>query len=234
MAISHVNTSHSQTTGTNSLDITMPSGLADGDVVLVGVSCATNTDETLSENSGTWTKLGEVYANDENRDTNFAVWLKVVTASQGTITITCTSTANWAAVVTAYRGVDNSTPQDATAVFTSNKDSPDPDPGSITTVTANAKVVAIGGNSLWNGTWTVPSGYSESVEENGSFFASAILAAKTVVSPGAENPGIFDYSTASTFDSWGACTVALRPASGGGGGIVVPVLEHQYMIQRAA
>lgn len=129
--------------------------------------------------------------------------------------LTSDSTCGHLAVV--FRCVDTTTALDATTA-TAQSTTGDPNPPSITTVTANAFVVAFG--ALDDDVTTVsapPSGYmiiqfgvSNQVQigsaESGVTLMAAYIDAGAA---GAEDPGAF---TTAGDDNWSAHSVALRPA----------------------
>lgn len=119
-----------------------------------------------------------------------------------------------------FRGVDQTTPIDATTTTATNT-AGDPDPAAITTVTNGAMVVALAflDDDLVTES-TAPSGYIRAAENIfGSGGAGGTLMAfyKTVATAGSENPGTI---VTSGDDWWWAATVALRP------GTTAPVVSN--------
>jgi uncharacterized protein YsxB (DUF464 family) len=216
MAISHVGTStgSSGTSGT-ALGVNMPAGVQEGDVAYALMGGSNTSDITITDDSGTWTKLGELYAND-TLDANFALFRKVQgatpdTAMNATASGTLTSRVG---LIKVLRGVDNTTPEDATTTTATGIDTPDPNPPSINTVTDGAWVIAFGG-STGGGTVTQPTGYSNAVSVvAGDNESTAAAADKPIPTAAAEDPDIFNLSVGNTADCWVAFTVAARPAGG--------------------
>lgn len=129
-----------------------------------------------------------------------------VGGESGNITVTIPDADRLTVSVTVWRGVDQTTPYDATQVGTISS----LDPPSITTVTDNAVVLThLVGNDTPPSSVTFPSGYSIAVDINPSL--QQHTGYKTVATAGAENPGA--YVWASGPENYRVITHALRPAS---------------------
>ncbi len=119
-------------------------------------------------------------------------------------------------IVMVFRGVDTSTPIDATTITASGTDAAGPNSGSITTVTNGAAVISFGASNNDELIVTQPSGYSSSAKENANRSETVPFcvagSAKAIVTAGAENPGSWSSWTTTV---WNALTVALRPAGAG-------------------
>jgi hypothetical protein len=197
-----------------SLAISLPASIAEDDLIVAGVAVNANTVPSTSTSGYT------TVSSDATGNPAYLVTRKFMGATpDSTITI------NWdtsPTVIEAWRGVDLTTPMDATAT-TANGASGDPDCASITTVTDGAVVLAFGfldDDRVTSGGWTPPTGYTNTSskttnEPSGSNFihCSAVVSSKEVSTAGAEDPAA--YSSAGD-DEWRAVTVALRPAAGGG------------------
>ncbi len=201
-------------------------GTAAGDVVAVGFNVGFNNnqgvDVTVTDDSGTWTKVDEGYevGTDASfkRASNLAVFIKVQPGTPDS-SITCSDgvvTASWSAVSATYSGVDTSTPQDATNSKTSSGSGSAADPGAITTGNNDAIAISFIAYSLEAGTWTQPTGYGNKVIAAGGFRSIVGFADKTVTSAGSENPGTWGFTIYSSVDAWIAITIALKAAAGGG------------------
>jgi hypothetical protein len=123
-----------------------------------------------------------------------------------------------AGILQVWRGLDTTTPIDATPT-TANSGTGMPDGPSYTTVTNGALVIVIGFLDDDNdaGNITAPSGYSNLLDHDNSGNAdnaTTMIASKELASAGAEDPAAFTSSTPAT-DAWYAVTFALRPASTG-------------------
>jgi hypothetical protein len=219
MAISHVGTSvgSSGNTGT-ALGVNMPVGVQEGDVAYAIVGGSAGGTRTITEDTGTWTQLGGGTLNaSDTLVSSFALFRKVMGAVPDT-SIAATSSANLTSrcgVIKVLRGVDTTTPEDATTTTATGIDSPDPNPASITTVTNGAWVVVFVG-STQGGTYTFPGDYTNTVSESAADNESSNAAAdKEIATAGAEDPGLFDIGAGTAADSWVAFTVAARPATSG-------------------
>jgi hypothetical protein len=124
-------------------------------------------------------------------------------------------TANYiAGTIQVWRGVDLTTPLDA-AVVSATGASGQPDPGSFTTVTANAMRIVVGGLDDDDATVSAaPSTFGDLISSNTgqastTIGATSMMASLLAASPGALDPGAF---TTSGTDAWVAYHFALRPA----------------------
>ena len=124
-------------------------------------------------------------------------------------------TANYiAGTIQVWRGVDLTTPLDA-AVVSATGASGQPDPGSFTTVTANAMRIVVGGLDDDDASVSAaPSTFGDLISSNTgqastTVGATSMMAALLATSTGALDPGAF---TTSGTDAWVAYHFALRPA----------------------
>ena len=117
-----------------------------------------------------------------------------------------------------FRSVNQATPLDVAVTTASGSGSTSPNPPSITPVTANAAIVALGflDDSIITAA-TPPSGYGDGafVATGGGAAATAaasgMVSWRKLVTPAAENPGAYA-TTGGAADEWQALTIALRPA----------------------
>lgn len=108
------------------------------------------------------------------------------------------------------RGADFVTPFDVTSTV-AGASSTNPDPASITTVTANALVIAIAAQQVDTGISAGPAGYS-GFQVFGTLDTARIRAAgayKLLGAAGAEDPGVF---TSASAVAWNTITLAIRRA----------------------
>ncbi len=142
---------------------------------------------------------------------NGGAWYKKLGAGETSITLPAVASLGTSHVYTmaVLKGVHATTPMDATRTTASGATG-DPDCPSITTVTADAMVVAIGliDDDTVTSVSAYPSGYTNT-DFNGGTGASIVMATKLVASPGAENPSAYNTSAD---DAWWAITLAFRPA----------------------
>lgn len=117
-----------------------------------------------------------------------------------------------------FRGVDTTTPQDATAI-TASGTSTNPNGGSITTANNEAWVLVFAGGNVYDASPGTVSGYSNQYNSQASDTDPYTTAAATFekTTAGAENPAAWSSWGSST---WYAVTVALRPAATGWTNIV--------------
>lgn len=192
----------SSTTGT----FTFPTSpaLQEGDEIIVLIGSDGGTPALPSG----WTSLGTTSSGAGGAFSRLI--RKTMTATPDTsVALSSMSTAT-TAVAIAVRNLDTTTKLDAAVVPTSNGTGGSPDPGSITTVSHNALVVAFGVLDDDNDEANIlaPAGYSNLIAKQSSTVGvTTMLATKEIPVPGAENPGSFTSSS----DEWVAYTVALRP-----------------------
>jgi len=205
-------------TGLDGADITvtLPGGIAQDDVVY-GAYCMDGvSNQNMAMITAGYTELADLFAAD-----SFAANLGVFRKRQGA---TPDSTAVFdgiiaeeaSAAVEVLIGVDTTTAEDATTTTATGSDGPTPDPPSITTVTNNAWVIAIGGSTEAD-VPTAPTNYINLIEDQLSP-SNIMMATREIASFGAENPGTFGGIAGNVQDSWCAATVAVRPATGGAAG----------------
>jgi hypothetical protein len=249
MAITFVGSNTGTGSGTTTITIPMPTGVATGDVVYVAAMSSQTVDVDCTESSGTWTEIADLYSNDTD-DTNLCVFRKVMGGTPDTDVTLTVRTTTGASVGLSYalRGVDTTTPEDATATTATSPDASKPNPPSITTVTANAWVIAIGGSSEADAVTNPPTDYSNLAvnTDGGGLLRNVMMASREIASPGPEDPGVFDDIVGTASDSWCAVSVAVRPAASGSTytldadaasytySATDAALEHGYLIDAAS
>lgn len=215
---SSVNISFNLTGGSNSTPQT-------GDLVIVGFGTASNTQRNLNvlhyqgSYSGTsYTNVTRLYTND-SYDTNLYVGYGFMGAVPGTgITLEggTLSTADGGGVtIQAWRNIDALTPLDTTIASVTQTNTGIPNPPSITTVTNNAIIIAIGASGHTNGT----SNFSATQLSNfltaygsDTYDSTVGLGSYVKTTAGAFDPNAFSVSyTDNTTFSAAAVTLALRP-----------------------
>jgi hypothetical protein len=165
-----------------------------------------------------WTLICDLYA-DDNVDANLFVAYKVVgvtppsTIEFGDNNGTTNGTVLGVIVV---RGVDTTTPMDATATTATKTNGPNVNPLSITPVTADAVVMVIVHGARDGTTFdhAGPSGMTEVCKTNGTgtdFMSFVIVSAYYDWTSGAYDPAAITGDSAAA-DSGAAVTIALRPA----------------------
>lgn len=138
MAISHVNTTTTGVNGTALTSVTnnVPTGVADGDLLLWSLSVSGTTPANPSPPAG-WSTWQATFGNGSNIEVT--IFYRIASSEPASYTISGLTAARWTGIMSAYRGVDTTTPQDATPVTATGTSAP-----SITTVTDNAWVVTHG------------------------------------------------------------------------------------------
>ena len=197
----------SQVTGTGtSLAPTIPAGIAANDVLEIRLY-KENT------NAVTWpsgfTQVTSVTASDSSFVIYVARKATATGSESGAQTISWTGSVYGEAVINAYRGVDNATPDDATpTTVASGSLSNQATSPTITTASANAMVIAFGANFASGSTsWTAPGGMTQRTSTTFDIgVADAIQ-----VSPGASGAKTF---TLSGIGQAAGITVALKESTG--------------------
>jgi hypothetical protein len=201
--------------------IPYPAGLAANDLLLLQFACIHTLTPTTPAG---WTKLlGPVAMAGTSPATDGHIYWKVAAGSEsGSLTVTLTGTSNWAGgVISAYSGVSTSAPIDssATAVLpTSGNTATAP---SVTTVAANTQLLHIYWGYVNNSTVTPNAADSERYDAwNISINLGYELADKLQAASGATGTSAATWVGSALFGGL-AATVALAPASSGGGPIML-------------
>jgi hypothetical protein len=166
---------------------------------------------------GTTQNLPSGYTNGQNGNANdvFYRWSYKFMGSTPDTTATGLSSSS-VHIAMAFRGVNTTTPLDATSPTRATNTSGMPNPPSITTVTANAWVIAMGYLDDDLVTATAPTNFTllRTANYGSSGAGGTVMAARREkTTAGAEDPGVFGGGGT---DAWVGTTAALRPASGGG------------------
>lgn len=191
-----------------------------GDIVIVAFTASTDQGR-LAVFPADWTVLGTAQQSNTHW-TNLRVAYKVMGSSpDSSVTVTTSLFADfsWGFAVHVWRSEDETTPIDVTTVTATATGNSFADPAAITTVTNNAVVVAVGAGAFAN---TSATGYTSPTNLN-NFIGAAVqdnnstvigIASAVVATAGSFNPAAFTGSTTSSGASWGAVTLAIRPALG--------------------
>lgn len=210
----------SQNGGVNGDGVTFnfPSAtLQEDDLVIVTGGGGRNADsEVFGPSTSGYTTVDSIDAGATN-NVAAGIWYKFMGATPDT-TVVCQNTGQGedacAYTVHVLRGVDTTTPQDATFQVTSFQTSTTtPNPPAITVVTDEALVLVSNfGNSI--GTISVsggtPATYGSLAQSNqtDTYRANVGAAVKPLLPPASEDPGVFTYTAAGNFYTW---TTAWRP-----------------------
>ena len=190
-----------------SLTFTAPTGTTAGDLMLVQLTVRGGSATTFAAPSG-WTLLRR----DNNSLLAQAVYYRFATASEPASYSWTFSPSNRAVgAIAVYRGVDTTTPIDASG-GQSNAASLSVTAPSITTTVANARLVGFFGTANGNAAFTPPSGMNERVDlgtSAGPNGATITVTDSTQAAAGATGTRT---ATATTSASNIGQLVALRPA----------------------
>jgi len=192
------------TTAGLTLTVTLPTGHAAGDLLIIGVSL--NGSRTMSAPAG-WTLLANPTNTTENRH---AVWYKTRGASESNPAITWVTTTEigtWYSIAITT-GTWSGTPAIATAYGSSTT----PNPPSLAPTWGYAKTLwlALNGWDYNRTSTTVPTNYTLMTYQAGSSTVSAgHRTFQRSVEVATEDPGTI---TLSASDTWYAHTVAVKPA----------------------
>lgn len=209
------------TTGQRTISLTgLTGGLASAPApndIVVAAFAASHPSTAQTLDSGGWTTLTDVFADDTN-DCRLLVAHKVMGGSPDTSVLwhPTASTTNAAAVALhVWRNI-NATPMDATATAANGINTFFPNPPAITPVTPGAIVLVVGAQGHGRGTSTMThAGLTKlkSVGMNGSANdVSLAIGAYESWASGSYDPAAFTSpDTDSTNFAWAALTIALRP-----------------------
>jgi hypothetical protein len=189
-----------------------------GDLVVLfyGTGSNVTTGRTLSVSTADYQALTQQLGSD-TYDTHFNVFYKRMGSTPDTsVTVSGTgSTADAGTVVIhVFRGVDETTPLDVSAVPASGNNSANANPPAITPTTSGAWIVAGGSAAHADGVDTFTSTDLSNFRTAGADdnYDVTIGAGTAEWSSGAFDPAQFGWTgTASTANSWAAYTLALRP-----------------------
>lgn len=184
-----------------------------GDIVIVAIAFRKDSgDNAISCTTAGYTEIADLFAND-TYDTNLAVYYKVLTTTETSVSFNSGSTTSNSYIqmcCQVWRGIDIVSPLDVSAVPAVIINTGTPNAPSISTVSANSIILAIGasvGASLTN--LTVPSGMSNFLFSGGASVQLGI-ASYLQVNSGAYDPPAFGGGGTSALSSSCAVTVALR------------------------
>jgi uncharacterized protein YjiK len=197
------------TTNGGNITLTFPAGVQEGDVVILYGGHPHRTPAALGPSTAGYTEIAAYTA----AAPNFGVWYKVMGSTPDTSVIG-QGTGN-AQDVTAYaayilRGV-SSVVLDQTSTTAGPTSNSQPNAPSITTQTAGAWVVALGGSQITDTTRGTLANYSNANGNTGNDTNDISVegATRSIASPATEDPPI--WPTTWTAGSVYAVTVALKP-----------------------
>jgi hypothetical protein len=213
---------------TVSLSGTLTGGVASspaaGDVVVVASAfgnTASSAPAVSGNNSGAYLTAGAAVHSNDTWDTEFRAFYQVMGSTPDTsLTITRVANAAYggATVVHVWRGVDATTPLDATGTPASGGNGAGANPPSVTPTTAGSIVIAMGAGTFAaadTSSYTGFTGYSNTVTAhgNGSTSDTGVVMASVAWTSGAVDPPVASGGTQNNgSSSWAAQTIALREA----------------------
>jgi hypothetical protein len=211
-----------QPTSTPSFSLTsLNNGIASapsiGDIVIACIAFKDGTDRNITCTTAGYTEVADLFRSDTN-SINFAVYYKVLTAADTTVAFNTGVSVNSRFAVHVWRG-QSATPLDATTTTTTSANTGVPNSPSITTVTNNAVVIAVGaaaggtsGQASQLVNLTSPSGMIN-FRQTTSLAISVGIGIASIARPtaGAYDPPTFGGGNSDAANSMAACTIALRP-----------------------
>lgn len=211
--------SSSTSTATPSFSLTsLTGGLASapsiGDIVIACIAFKDTADRNIQCTTSGYTEVADLFANSSN-DSHLGVYRKVLTEADTSVAFQLEVARTSRFAVHVWRNI-NPTPLDATTTVVASNSSGVPNAPSITTVTDNAIVIAVGaaagasGSTLSN--LTVPSGMENFFQVTASTNSCIGIASIARPSAGAYNPPAFGGGNNQSINSFCAVTLALRPA----------------------
>lgn len=211
--VESVSSAANGSTETEQLTVTAPSGIQDGDLLIVAY-------DNASEGTGVLTGFtnidGRAYASGMCR-----TWYKIADGESGNYTITWTNNSRACIVMARISGVDPTAPYAGTPDYVAlTSGSGDPNPPLLSGVPADDYLwLAIGHSEGKRAPMTAPTNYTSGVEVETSGGGNpnrhcTLHLAHRNLNATSENPGIFD---AGNQEEWAAITIPIRP-----GGLRVP------------
>ncbi|MFJ5697011.1 PKD domain-containing protein [Arthrobacter sp. NPDC093139] len=203
-------TTTNTSTATATVALAAPAGRTAGDVLVASFTADQNP--TVAVPAG-WTAIvnGLSIASSSTAGAKVFAYYRVVGAADpGTYTWTLSKAVKWGGGITAYTGVNTTTPLDsavATAVNTSYTATSITVPG-ITTASNGAMLIGGLGFDSSNPAATPPTGWTERWEATGGQIAEQ--ADRTQATAGAAGTATWTFSTAKAVGAW---RTALKPAS---------------------
>jgi hypothetical protein len=191
---------------------------ASGDIVIACVAFKNGTDRNIQCTTSGYTEVADLFAGSTN-SCQLGVYYKVLSSAETSVSFNLGVSPSEGSrfAVHVWRNL-NSTPLDATTTTATNSNTGVPDAPSITTVTSNAIVIAVGaaagGTAGLNSdlaNLTVPSGMGNFFQSNSAEDSCIGIASIRRTTTGSYNPPAFGGGNSSTRNSFCAATLALRP-----------------------
>lgn len=218
MAITVVGTASNSAINDTDVTVTLPSMSQDDVVYVLGSGGDSASSHSPTINTSGYTTLASFNGSQHESICGRKVQGATPDTTVQIDSATLVSLNGTAACAIVLRGVDTTTPEDATTTTATGTGAPNN--AAITTVTDGAEVLAFaagGYNSTSDSSVTAPSGYSNlaGTGANDNRCGNAFVASKNVTTAGSEDPaGWTDWTNVD--NGWDAYTVAVRPDAGGG------------------
>ena len=206
-------TSTTATTATNSLTITKPSGVVEGDVMIVNIAEAVSGGTFIPDLQG-WTNISSMYL--ENNTRVGTVLYKVAGASEPTsYTFTLWNVQGAIGSIVAFSGVDTTDPFDASFTGINGRTDENVRATSITTTSNNAAVILLGqvvGSARRYSNWQAdsPNSLNQLYSEIKNTGSQASVGAAWAIKPTAGSTGT-GRATLSDDEYNGGILIALKP-----------------------
>lgn len=205
-------------TPVTSLGVTIPASTQVGDLLVLAVALTNNATPVFNSISG-WTKQGEQRAGTAGHTMGIFTRLAQGGDASSTVTSTSTVSGNYTGHLRVYSGVHQTTPIDATTVFSQlDSNSTSASAPAITVATTGAMLVTIysipttANTTVAAADFTDPTSFTnEIVTCSTSTSNNAALATYNMITPGTGSQGPFAI-TCTQARRWSLATMALRPA----------------------
>lgn len=197
-----------------------------GDLVIAAIGGSMNnvyTDQDMYMVTSGYTEICDQFASDAER-TNLGVFYKIMGSTPDSVASGSTTSDGLVRIITAqvFRGVNQSVPIDVTTVTANDINSGIPNPPSITPTTPGSLIITVGCEGGYSGgttsalLMTAPDGmtllFSDLAYDTAVRPRCGLALATTYWSGGAYDPPIFNGARDSTYCSWCAATIAIRPS----------------------
>lgn len=189
--------------------VPVPAGVVDGDVLVLAVTArGSNTTAAVTTPAG-WTLRGSQHSGNGATDISVYVFMRVAASEPANYTVTVGSTTRIIGIMSAYTGVDNSTPFDVASVATGGaSSSTNVVAASLTTARAGEMLVGAFGVES-NSTFTPDAAMTEREDLSVGTLHATELADQLLGAAGATGTRT---AVASTTGLWSAVMVALIAA----------------------
>lgn len=209
----------SKTVSLTSLTGGIATAAIEGDFVLGIAMVASSADRNPSISTAGFTQIADIYANDQN-DTMLNIAWKIMTSTPDTSVSYAVggvdSGGSHVCVNYVFRGVNQTTPLDVSAVNNSGTNGANSNPSSITPITAGSKLVIINVTSHDRGAIDFTgTGYLSNLftaNRDGSNKDISVAIGTVDWTSGAYDPAELSHAGSTTNDSTANSVIALRPA----------------------